>query len=202
MEGLVNDCPSYTELFGGVYNGRRVFVTGHTGFKGSWLVYWLLALGAHVTGYALEPPTEPSLFAELGLEGRIDHHVGDVRDLSHLRDTMMAARPEIVMHLAAQPLVRASYDDPTGTFETNVMGTANVLEAIRSTDSVRALLNVTSDKCYENREWELAYRENDPMGGYDPYSASKGCAELVTSSYRQSFFSHVEAPAVATARAG
>lgn len=191
-----------SRLFGGVYSGRRVMVTGHTGFKGSWITYWLLELGAHVTGYALEPPTEPALFDALGLESRIDHHIGDVRDLSHLRSVMLEAQPEIVIHEAAQPLVRLSYDEPVATFETNVMGTVNVIEAARSAGSVRALLNVTSDKCYENREWEFAYRENDPMGGYDPYSASKGCAELVTAAYRQSFFDAEGSCSVASARAG
>jgi len=189
-------------LFGGVYEGRRVFVTGHTGFKGSWLTHWLLSLGAQVTGYSLDPPTEPSLFDELGLAGRIDHHIGDVRDLPHLREVMAAARPEIVLHLAAQALVRPSYDDPAGTFETNVMGSVNVLEAARHTPGVRAVVNVTSDKCYENREWEFAYREIDPMGGHDPYSASKGAAEIVTASYRRSFFSADGSAAVATGRAG
>ena len=189
-------------LFGGVYEGRRVFVTGHTGFKGSWLTFWLLSMGAKVTGYSLEPPTEPSLFDKLGLADKIDHHIGDVRDLAHMQKVMAAAQPEIVLHLAAQPLVRLSYDEPVETFETNVMGSVNVLEAARHVSSVRAIINVTSDKCYENREWEFAYRENDPMGGYDPYSASKGAAEIVTAAYRQSFFSDPSGPAVATGRAG
>lgn len=201
MEGLVT-AVTQGSLFGGIYAGRRVFVTGHTGFKGSWLVYWLLAMGAEVTGYALEPPTTPALFDALGLEQRMDHHIGDVRDLSHLRQVMEASRPEIVMHLAAQPLVRLSYDEPVDTFATNVMGSVNVLEAVRSVSSVKAVLNVTSDKCYENREWEFAYRENDAMGGYDPYSASKGCAELVTASYRQSFFGAESPVSLASARAG
>ncbi|HET6351096.1 MAG TPA: CDP-glucose 4,6-dehydratase [Coriobacteriia bacterium] len=189
-------------LFGGVYEGRRVFVTGHTGFKGSWLVTWLLSLGAEVTGYSLEPPTDPSLFEQLGLASRIDHHIGDVRDLDHLREVMVAARPEIVMHLAAQPLVRLSYDEPVETYATNVMGTVHVLEAARSVASVRVVLNVTSDKCYENNEWEYAYRENDPMGGYDPYSSSKGCAELVTAAYRRSFYGSGSTASVSSARAG
>ena len=191
-----------SQLFGGVYEGRRVFVTGHTGFKGSWLTFWLLSLGAHVTGYSLEPPTDPSLFEELGLASRIDHNIGDVRDLKHLQAVMTAARPEVVFHLAAQPLVRLSYDEPVETFETNVMGSVNVLEASRHTPSVRAIVNVTSDKCYENREWEFAYRENDSLGGYDPYSASKGASEIVTAAYRQSFFSDPLGAAVATGRAG
>ena len=190
------------DLFGGAYRGRRVFVTGHTGFKGSWLTYWLHELGAEVTGYALEPPTDPSLFAELRLAERLDHHIGDVRDLSTLRERMVAARPEIVFHLAAQPLVRASYDEPALTFETNVMGSVNVLEAARGVGSVRAIVSVTCDKCYENREWEFAYRENDALGGWDPYSASKGAAEIVTAAYRRSFFADPAGAAVATGRAG
>lgn len=201
MEDLVTgmDCET---LFGGAYAGRRVFVTGHTGFKGSWLTYWLLALGAEVTGYALEPPTDPSLFEALALAYRIDHHLGDVRDLGRLREVMTATQPEIVLHLAAQSLVRPSYEAPVATFSTNVMGAVNVLESARTTSSVRAVVNVTSDKCYENREWEFAYRENDPMGGLDPYSASKGCSELVTAAYRQSFFGGQSSVAVATVRAG
>ena len=191
-----------SRLFGGIYTGRRVFITGHTGFKGSWLTYWLLALGAEVTGYALEPDTTPSLFTELKLDARMDHHIGDVRDLAHLRSVMTASSPEIVLHLAAQPLVRLSYDEPVATFETNVMGSVNVLEAARDCPTVRAIVNVTSDKCYENREWEFAYRENDAMGGYDPYSASKGAAEIVTAAYRQSFFGSEAAAAVASGRAG
>lgn len=201
MEGLVT-ATEYETLFGGVYAGRRIFVTGHTGFKGSWLTYWLLALGAEVTGYALEPPTDPNLFEALGLADRMAHQVADVRDLVRLREVMTAARPEIVLHLAAQPLVRLSYEEPVATFGTNVMGTVNILESVRATPSVRAVVNVTSDKCYENREWEFAYRENDPMGGFDPYSASKGCSELVTAAYRQSFFGAQSPVAVATARAG
>ena len=190
------------QLFGGVYRGRRVFVTGHTGFKGSWLAYWLVQLGASVTGFALEPPTDPSLFEELHLAEHIDHRIGDVRDLKLLRSVILAAQPEIVFHLAAQPLVRLSYDQPVETFETNVMGSVNVLEAARGAKSVRAIVNVTSDKCYDNREWEFAYRENDALGGFDPYSASKGAAEIVTHAYRRSFFDDPSGPAVATGRAG
>jgi CDP-glucose 4,6-dehydratase len=189
-------------LFGGVFTGRRVFITGHTGFKGSWLTYWLLSLGAEVTGYSLGPPTQPSLFDELALGARMDHHIGDVRDLAHLSSVMTASAPEIVLHLAAQPLVRPSYDEPVATFETNVMGSVNILEAARHCITVRAIVNVTSDKCYENREWEFAYRENDAMGGFDPYSASKGAAEIVTAAYRQSFFGPDAAAALATGRAG
>ncbi len=193
---------SADRLFGDVYRNRRVLVTGHTGFKGSWLTFWLLELGAHVVGYSLEPPTSPSLFEKLGLEERIEHHLGDVRDLAHLREVMSAARPEIVFHLAAQALVRQSYDEPVMTFETNVMGAVNVLEAARFVPGVRAIVNVTSDKCYENREWEFAYRENDALGGHDPYSASKGAAEIVTAAYRRSFFADPQCPAVAAGRAG
>lgn len=201
MEGVVTPVPAL-RLFDGTFDGRRVFVTGHTGFKGSWLTYWLLELGAEVTGYALEPPTEPSLFEELGLAEQISHHIGDTRDLEHLRTVMTQARPEIVLHLAAQPLVRVSYHEPVQTYATNVMGTVNLLEAVRSSPSACVVVNVTSDKCYENREWEFAYRENDPMGGFDPYSSSKGCSELVTAAYRRSFFGPVSAVSVATARAG
>ena len=194
------------DLFGGAYRGRRVFVTGHTGFKGSWLAHWLLELGAEVTGYALEPPTDPSLFLELRLGERLDHHIGDVRDPAALRQAMLAARPEVVFHLAAQPRVRLSYDQPVETFETNVMGSVNVLEAARGVDSVRAIVNITSDKCYDNREWVWGYRENDPLGGRDPYSASKGAAERVFHAYRQSFFPPEQAGkhglGLASARAG
>jgi len=169
--------------------GRRVLVTGHTGFKGGWICLWLQSMGAEVVGYALEPPTEPSLFevAHVG-EGLEASHLGDVRDLDHLAEVFRDHRPEIVFHMAAQPLVRLSYAEPVDTYATNVMGTVNVLEAVRRTPGVRALVNITTDKCYENREWVWGYRENDPMGGHDPYSSSKGCAELVTAAYRSSFF--------------
>ncbi len=189
--------------FQGVYKGSRVFVTGHTGFKGAWLAIWLRMLGTEVYGYALEPPTEPSLFELAGVEDLINaHKIADVVDAGTLSSAMRDAEAEFVFHLAAQPLVRASYDDPRGTYETNVMGTVNVLEAVRATPSVRAVVVVTSDKCYENHEWEYAYRENDAMGGHDPYSSSKGCSELVCSAYRQSFLSHSGAPGLASARAG
>jgi CDP-glucose 4,6-dehydratase len=184
------------------WNGRRVFVTGHTGFKGAWLSLWLQRMGAEVTGFALEPPTRPSLFAlaEVG-KGMRDVR-GDVRDLPALTDALRDSRAEVVLHLAAQSLVRASYDDPVGTYATNVMGTVNLLEAARRSPGVRAVVVVTSDKCYENREWLWAYRENEPMGGRDPYASSKGCAELVTAAYRASFFAADAAPLVATGRAG
>jgi CDP-glucose 4,6-dehydratase len=185
------------------FEGRRVLVTGHTGFKGSWLCEWLLMLGADVFGFALEPPTEPSLFEDLGLAGRIARHrIGDVRDLESLRTAVSEARPEVVFHLAAQPLVRLSYREPVATYATNVMGTVNLLEAVRSSDDVRAVVNVTSDKCYENGETGQAYRESDPLGGWDPYSSSKGCAELVTAAYRRSFFGEESPVRIASARAG
>lgn len=192
-----------SRLFGGAFAGRRVLVTGHTGFKGSWLCEWLLALGAEVSGFALEPPTDPSLFDDLGLARRIARHrIGDVRDLAQLRSAIAEVAPEIVFHLAAQPLVRLSYEEPVQTYATNVMGTVNVLEAVRSCGSVRAVVNVTSDKCYENRETGQAYRETDAMGGRDPYSSSKGCAELVTAAYRRSFFGEESGVRIASVRAG
>ena len=192
-----------SELFGGTFAGRRVLVTGHTGFKGSWLCEWLLSMGAEVSGFALEPPTNPSLFQDLGLAARIaTHRIGDVRDGEELRRFVTEVRPEVVFHLAAQPLVRLSYEQPVETYATNVMGTVNLLEAIRGCESIRVLVNVTSDKCYENRETGQAYRETDAMGGWDPYSSSKGCAELVTSAYRRSFFGEGSPVRIASARAG
>lgn len=173
-------------MFGDIYRNRRVLVTGHTGFKGSWLVYWLQQMGAEVCGYSLPAPTQPSQWDLLKLDMRSEE--GDIRDAEMLERVFADFKPEIVFHLAAQPLVRLSYDEPADTFETNVLGTVRVFDACRQCDSVRAIVNVTSDKCYENREWVWGYRENDPMGGYDPYSASKGCAELVANSYRRSFF--------------
>ena len=173
-------------LFNGIYNNKTVLVTGHTGFKGSWLCFWLIQMGAKVIGYSLEPPTSPNHFELLNLD--MVSVIGDIRDSDKLNAVFAQYQPEIVFHLAAQPLVRLSYKEPVETFETNVIGTLKVFEACRSTKSVRAIVNITSDKCYQNKEWVWGYRENDPMGGYDPYSASKGCAELVTSSYRNSFF--------------
>lgn len=190
------------DLFGGVYADRRVFVTGHTGFKGSWLCEWLLGLGANVTGYALEPPTDPSLFDELALAGRVEHGVADIRDAGALTSALARAEPEVVFHLAAQPLVREGYVAPVYTYETNVMGTVNVLDAARQTPSVRVVVNVTSDKCYENRETLHAYREDEPLGGLDPYSSSKACSELVTAAYRASFFGPDSSVRVASVRAG
>ena len=165
---------------------KKVFVTGHTGFKGSWLAFWLIHLGADVTGFALEPDTDPSHFKLLNLPMR--SIIGDIRDPRALDKAIQDVQPEIVFHLAAQPLVRRSYREPVETFATNVMGTIHLFEACRKIETVRAIVNITSDKCYENKEWVWGYREIDPMGGYDPYSASKGCAELVTSSWRDSYF--------------
>ncbi|NCD09295.1 MAG: CDP-glucose 4,6-dehydratase [Negativicutes bacterium] len=176
------------KCFGGIYRGARVLVTGHTGFKGSWLCTWLASMGAIVHGFSLEPDTQPNHFDLIAPMPGLQTTIGDIRDLSALEKTWTAFQPEIVFHLAAQPLVRLSYDQPLETLHVNVLGTAHVLDVSRRTPSVRAMVLVTSDKCYENHEWVWGYRENDPMGGYDPYSASKGCAELVISAYRTSFF--------------
>jgi CDP-glucose 4,6-dehydratase len=173
-------------LFGKIYQGKRVLVTGHTGFKGSWLAKWLNLMGAEVYGYALKPPSVPNHISLIGLN--INSMEADIRDSEKLFNYMHEIRPDIVFHLAAQPLVRASYADPLETYSTNVIGTLNLMEACRKTDYVKAIINVTSDKCYENKEWVWGYRETDPMGGYDPYSSSKGCAEILTSSYRNSYF--------------
>jgi len=175
-----------TNLFAGIYKDKTVLITGHTGFKGSWLAFWLSQMGAKVIGYALEAPTNPNHLELLDFE--MTSVIGDIRDQSKLDETFKKYKPEIVFHLAAQPLVRLSYDEPVETFDTNVMGTLKVFEACRKTPSVTAIVNITSDKAYENKEWIWGYRENDPMGGYDPYSASKGCAELVVNSYRNSYF--------------
>ena len=183
------------------YRDKRVLVTGHTGFKGAWLCRILTLAGAQVTGYSLEPPTDPSLFEIAGLEDVMDSVIGDIRNLQGLKDVFERVRPEVVFHLAAQPIVRDSYKDPVYTYETNVMGTVNVMECVRLTDSVRSFLNVTTDKVYENREWEYGYRECDPLDGYDPYSNSKSCSELVTHSYQKSFFGDGRC-AVSTSRAG
>ena len=174
--------------FEGFYSGKKVLVTGHTGFKGSWLTEWLLMMGAKVTGFALAPNTEPALFDQLGLAERCDHRIGDIRDRALVRKVIHEIRPDVIFHLAAQPLVRASYAQPIETYETNVMGTAHVLDALRNADWPCAAVMITTDKVYENKEWLHAYRESDPLGGYDPYSSSKACAELVIQSYRQSFF--------------
>ena len=186
---------------GAFWNGRAVLVTGHTGFKGSWLSLWLQQLGARVAGYALAPPTTPSLFDQARVGDGMASTIADLRDLPALTAAVRAAAPEVVFHLAAQSLVRASYDDPVGTYATNVMGTVHLLEAVRQVPSVKAVVIVTTDKCYENREWDWGYRENDRLGGRDPYSNSKACAELVTDAYRRSFFGDHRV-AIASARAG
>jgi CDP-glucose 4,6-dehydratase len=184
------------------WHGRRVLVTGHTGFKGGWLALWLGAMGAEVTGLADGVPTEPSLFDLAGVERDVRDVRADVRDPAAVERAVAEARPEVVLHLAAQPLVRSSFAEPRVTYEVNVMGTVNVLEAVRAIGGVRVVVNVTSDKCYENREWDWAYREDEPMGGHDPYSSSKGAAELATSAWRRSFFSSPDGPRLASARAG
>jgi CDP-glucose 4,6-dehydratase len=180
--------------------GKRVFLTGHTGFKGSWLAQLLISLGAEVTGYALAPPSDPNLFDAVGLASRVSHREGDIRDPASLVDAMRRCAPDIVFHLAAQALVRPSYLAPRETFEVNVMGTVNLFEAVRACSGIAAVVNVTSDKCYENREWVWGYREGEPLGGHDPYSASKACAEIVSGSYTKSFFT--TGTPVASARAG
>lgn len=184
------------------YRGKRVFVTGHTGFKGTWLCRILVKAGAEVTGYSLSAPTQPNLFELAGLEGHMTSVIGDIRDRDALHDAFNRAQPEIVLHLAAQPIVRDSYKDPVYTYETNVMGTVNILECVRNSSCVCSFLNVTTDKVYHNNEWPWGYRENEPLDGFDPYSNSKSCSELVTHSYLSSFFAADSAPAISTARAG
>lgn len=184
------------------YRGKRVFVTGHTGFKGTWLCRILVKAGAEVTGYSLSAPTQPNLFELAGLEGHMTSVIGDIRDRDALHDAFNRAQPEIVLHLAAQPIVRDSYKDPVYTYETNVIGTVNILECVRNSSCVRSFLNVTTDKVYHNNEWPWGYRENEPLDGFDPYSNSKSCSELVTHSYLNSFFAADSAPAISTARAG
>ncbi len=187
------------------WKGKRVFITGHTGFKGGWMAIWLSNLGAIVKGFSLDPPTNPSLFSSAGIDNIVESELGDIRDSRVLSASMQAFKPDIVFHLAAQSIVRLSYDVPVDTFSTNVMGTANVLESVRCMDGVGAVVVVTSDKCYENNEWHWGYRECEPLGGYDTYSASKACAELVTHSYRKSFFQprvNESVSAIASARAG
>ncbi len=196
MEGLnrrVN--PSF-------WKGKKVFLTGHTGFKGSWLSIWLSELGAEVKGYSLAPNTTPALFEEARIAELVDSEIGDIRDFQNLKKSIEEFNPDVLLHMAAQPLVRLSYDEPLETFETNVMGTANVLQAARSSKNLKAIVSVTTDKCYENKEWPWGYREYEPMGGHDPYSASKGCAELVTAAYRKSFYSSENTANLASARAG
>jgi CDP-glucose 4,6-dehydratase len=201
MEDLVR-----SSSLSGFWCGRRVFLTGHTGFKGGWLALWLAHLGAEVRGYALDPYTDPNLFTVAHIGDVVEDVRGDIRDAKRLDESMREFRPEVVFHLAAQPLVRLSYEQPIETYETNVIGTARVLDAVRRSPSVHAVVSVTTDKCYENKEWVWPYRETDPLGGYDPYSSSKACAEIVTAAFRQSYFPADKITdhgvAVATARAG
>ena len=190
-------------MFNNIYHKKKVFVTGHTGFKGSWLALWLSVIGADVCGYALEPSTTPSMYKELNIESRISKSViGDISDYEALSNAINNFKPDIVFHLAAQPLVRLSYKEPILTYKTNVIGTLNVLEAARHCSSVKAFVNITTDKCYENKETNHAYKEDEPMGGYDMYSSSKGCVEIMSSSYRRSFLQDNESMAMATVRAG
>jgi CDP-glucose 4,6-dehydratase len=198
MEGL--------DVNPGFWATKRVLITGHTGFKGSWLSLWLQSMGAQITGFSLPPPTTPSLFVEAQVEEGMTHVLGDIRNLEDLQSAIHKSKPEVIFHMAAQPLVRHSYVDPVETYSTNVMGTVNLLEAVRRCNGVRAVVNVTSDKCYANKEWERGYVESDAMGGHDPYSSSKGCAELVSAAYTASFFNPADyqshGVAVASARAG
>ena len=184
------------------WKNKKVFVTGHTGFKGSWTSLWLQSMGAIVKGYAYAPNTKPDLFTLANVADNIEHELGDIRDIYSITKSMKEFDPEVVLHMAAQPLVRYSYINPVETYETNVMGTVNVLEAAKSCNNLIAIVSVTTDKCYENKEWVWGYRENEPMGGHDPYSSSKGCAELVCSAYRQSYFASKSSPNLASARAG
>ena len=193
MENLV--------MFGNAFRDRTVWVSGHTGFKGSWLCEWLLALGARVHGYALPPPTTPALFDQLGLADRLQHEIGDVRDATAVQRAIQRVQPDFVFHLAAQPLVRLSYAQPVETYATNVLGTVHVLEALRGLQKPCATVLITTDKCYENREWLYGYRENDPLGGFDPYSSSKAAAEIAIAAYRRSFFQN-HPVRIASARAG
>ncbi|SHG28613.1 CDP-glucose 4,6-dehydratase [Flavobacterium fluvii] len=193
IKGKVN--PSF-------WKDKKVFLTGHTGFKGSWLSLWLQSMGAVVKGYSLAPPTNPSLFLVADVAKNMESEIGDIRNLEQLKQSMLAFDPTILIHMAAQPLVRLSYIEPVDTYTTNVIGTVNVLEAARSCPNLKAIVSVTTDKCYENKEWAWGYRENEPMGGHDPYSSSKGCAELVSSAYKNSFFNTNDTAALATARAG
>lgn len=193
IKGMVN--PEF-------WQGKRVFLTGHTGFKGSWLSLWLQQMGAIVKGYAIKPNTSPNLFELAEVAKNMESEMGDISNLSLIKDSMNSFNPDILIHMAAQPLVRLSYEEPVLTYATNVMGTVNVLEAARTCKNLKAIVSVTTDKCYENKEWVWGYRENEAMGGFDPYSSSKGCAELVTAAYRNSFFNAENSPAIASARAG
>lgn len=202
MEKLEVTTPRLYTMFGDGYRGARVLVTGHTGFKGAWLSEWLLRLGADVTGLALEPDTTPSLFVQLGMATRLRHFIADVRSTDDVRRIVLKTRPDYVFHLAAQPLVRRSYREPVYTWQTNVLGTVNVMESLRDLEHPCAAVIVTSDKCYENRGLAVSYREDDPLGGHDPYSGSKGAAELAVASWRRSFFSDGHPVRLASARAG
>ena len=184
------------------WKGKKVYLTGHTGFKGSWLSLWLQNMGALVKGYSLDVNTQPALFSQANVAEEMESEIGDIRNLEQLTESMVSFSPDILIHMAAQPLVRLSYQEPVDTYTTNVIGTVNVLEAARKCKNLKAIVSVTTDKCYENKEWEWGYRENEPMGGHDPYASSKGCAELVTSAYRRSFFSAEHTASLASARAG
>ena len=184
------------------WKGKKVFLTGHTGFKGSWLSLWLQNMGAILKGYSLEPNTTPNLFTESHVGNNMESEIGDIRDLNQISKSMLDFNPDVLIHMAAQPLVRYSYENPIETYSTNVMGTVNVLESARKCLNLKSIVSVTTDKCYENKEWDWGYRESEPMGGHDPYSSSKGCAELVTSAYRRSFFSSKYTASLASARAG
>ena len=184
------------------WKGKKVFLTGHTGFKGSWLSLWLQDMGVLVKGYSLEVNTNPALFTHANVAAEMQSEIGDIRNLEQLTESMVSFNPDILIHMAAQPLVRLSYQEPVDTYTINVIGTVNVLEAARKCSNLKAIVSVTTDKCYENKEWEWGYRENEPMGGHDPYSSSKGCVELVTSAYRRSFFSSEDTASLASARAG
>jgi CDP-glucose 4,6-dehydratase len=199
MESLGIDKGKVDPIF---WNGKKVYLTGHTGFKGSWLSLWLQNMGALVKGYSLDVNTTPALFTAANIAEEMESEIGDIRNLEQLTKSMISFSPDILIHMAAQPLVRFSYQEPVETYTTNVIGTVNVLEAARKCPNLKAIVSVTTDKCYENKEWEWGYRENEPMGGYDPYSSSKGCAELVISAYRQSFFNCYDTPSLASARAG
>ncbi|MDA7464816.1 CDP-glucose 4,6-dehydratase [Candidatus Pelagibacter ubique] len=190
------------EIDAGFWKGRSVFLTGHTGFKGGWLALWLSEMGANVHGYSLEAPTQPNFFSVINLSNLIQSStIGDIRDLSKLKESVKAARPSVIFHMAAQPLVRQSYIDPIETFTTNILGTINVFEATKNSETVKAIINITTDKCYENKENNKSFEETDPLGGYDPYSSSKACSEIITSAYRNSFFSKMKKK-LASVRAG
>lgn len=199
MEGMEISKGEVNRLF---WKNKKVFLTGHTGFKGSWLSLWLKDMGAIVKGYSLDVNTNPSLFVKANVSEGMHSEIGDIRDLEKLSKSINVFNPDILIHMAAQPLVRLSYKEPIDTYTTNVIGTVNVLEASRKCENLKAIVSVTSDKCYKNNEWDWAYRENEPMGGHDPYSSSKGCAEIITSAYRSSFFYSKNSASIASARAG